>query len=53
MDYSSNSYIIGIYNSKTLDSKPVFNYIQITSNTPSGAPRQLISTLNTGLNKGS
>jgi hypothetical protein len=52
MDYSSDSYTVTIYVPKTLDSKPVFNYIQSSSNTPSGAPRQLVSTLNTGLNRG-
>jgi len=53
MDYTSNAYIIvAIYNPKTLDSKTSVNYIQVSSNTPSGAPRQLIATINTGLNKG-
>lgn len=53
MDYTSNNYItVQLYVSRTLDSKISVNYLQATSGGTTGAPRQLISTLNTGLNRG-
>ncbi len=52
MEYTSQSYIVvTIYNSRTLDVKNSVNYLSQSSGT-TGKPTQLISSLNTGISRG-